>query len=207
MLVFIDESGDSGLKIEQGSSKFFTIALVAFEDQEEANACDQRISLLRRELGWKEGSEFHFNKNNEEIRKSFLNAVLPYNFFYYGIVINKETQKQLGEIFKSKESFYKFACGLVFSNAKEKMRNAIVTIDQSGSSDFRASLSKYLRTKVNEGTIRKVKMQDSHRNNLLQLSDYVAGVINRSVQDRKKKFEEYRKIIAVREIYVQIWPR
>jgi hypothetical protein len=105
MLVFIDESGDSGLKIEKGSSKFFTVALVAFEDHEEAIACDQRISLLRRELGWKEGSEFHFNKNSKEIRKSFLKAVLPYNFFYYGIVINKDPQKLWGEGFRNKESF------------------------------------------------------------------------------------------------------
>jgi hypothetical protein len=157
MLVFIDESGDSGLKIEKGSSKFFTVALVAFEDHEEAIACDQRISLLRRELGWKEGSEFHFNKNSKEIRKSFLKAVLPYNFFYYGIVINKDPQKLWGEGFRNKESFYKFACGLVFSNAKEKMTNAIVVMDKSGSSNFRLSLSKYLRTKTNEGGIKKVK--------------------------------------------------
>jgi hypothetical protein len=50
-------------------------------------------------------------------------------------------------------------------------------------------------------------MEDSHRNNLLQLSDYVAGVINRSVQGQKDEFEEYRKIIATREMYVQMWPR
>lgn len=32
MLVFIDESSDPGLKTEQGSSKFFTVALLVFED-------------------------------------------------------------------------------------------------------------------------------------------------------------------------------
>ncbi len=40
MLVFIDESGDTGLKIDKGSSKYFVIALVIFEDHEEAIACD-----------------------------------------------------------------------------------------------------------------------------------------------------------------------
>ncbi len=52
MLVFIDGSGDSGLKIEKGSSRFFTIALVIFEEKEEAEFCDQRIQLLKKELGW-----------------------------------------------------------------------------------------------------------------------------------------------------------
>ena len=51
MLVFIDESGDSGLKFEHGSSRFFTIALVVFGNNNEAIACDQRIGLLRKELG------------------------------------------------------------------------------------------------------------------------------------------------------------
>lgn len=50
MLVFLDESGDPGLKIIQGSSRYFVIALVVFQDEEETTAIDQRLQLLRREL-------------------------------------------------------------------------------------------------------------------------------------------------------------
>ncbi|MBI2934194.1 MAG: DUF3800 domain-containing protein, partial [Chloroflexi bacterium] len=32
MLVFVDESGDLGFKFERGSTQFFTIALVVFEN-------------------------------------------------------------------------------------------------------------------------------------------------------------------------------
>ena len=64
MLVFIDESGDPGLKTDQGSSRFFTIGLVVFEDHDEAQACDDRITLLKRELGWSADSEFHFKTNS-----------------------------------------------------------------------------------------------------------------------------------------------
>lgn len=53
--------------------------------------------------------------------------------------------------------------------------------------------------------IKKVKMQKSHTNNLLQLADYVAGIINRSVLG--KDANEFRKMIAEREILVQIWPQ
>jgi len=207
MLAFIDESGDPGLKIEKGSSRYFTIALVVFEDKNEALSCDQRIQLLKKEIGWSETSEFHFKRNSDKIRRAFLQAVSPYNFVYYGIVINKDPRKLWGEGFKNKESFYKYACGLVFENAKEKLNRAIVVIDKSGNLDFRDHLAKYLRRKVNGGIIRKVKMQRSDGNNLLQLVDYVAGVINRSVQNKKKWANEYRKIIAHREIYVQVWPK
>ncbi len=52
MLVFIDESGDPGLNIEGGSSKYFIVALVAFDDHDEALAADDRISGLRKEQGF-----------------------------------------------------------------------------------------------------------------------------------------------------------
>lgn len=62
MLVFIDESGDTGLKIKKGSSRYFVIALVSFEENEEAIACDQRIGFLKRELKLPERFEFKFGK-------------------------------------------------------------------------------------------------------------------------------------------------
>ncbi|MBU1290165.1 DUF3800 domain-containing protein [Patescibacteria group bacterium] len=210
MLIFIDESGDSGLKTEKGSSKFFTIALVVFEDREEALFCDQKIALLKKELGWSDNSEFHFKRNSDKVRRAFLQAVAPYNFFYYGVVINKDPKKLWGDGFRNKESFYKYACGLVFQNAKDKLENAIIVVDKSGNLDFRRQLTKYLRKRMNEGDkklIKKLKMQRSESNNLLQLADYVAGVINRSIQKNKKFAKDYRKIVAHREIYVQIWPK
>lgn len=210
MLAFIDESGDPGFKLDQGSSRYFTVALVVFEDHTEAISCDQRIGLLRRELGWNDQSEFHFKHNSDPDRRAFLQAVAPYNFFYYGIVINKDPEKLWGEGFKYKQSFYKYTCSLVFENAKDKLDQSIVVIDGSGSLDFKQQLAKYLKSRVNENQrriIKEVKIQRSRSNNLLQLADYVAGVINRSVQKNKRFAQEYRKLIAHREIFVQIWPK
>jgi hypothetical protein len=112
MLMFIDESGDAGLKVHAGSSKYFIVGLVAFEDHDEAQAADDRIDLLRREMGVPDRFEFHFNKMKPNQRKEFLLAISPYDFFYWGIVINKA--KLTGRGFQFKESFYKYACGLVF---------------------------------------------------------------------------------------------
>ena len=139
MLVFIDESGDSGFSIATGASRYFTIALVVFEDSNEAWACDQRIDLLRRELGWSPGSEFHFRRNSHRVRQLFLEAVRHYNFFYYGIVIQK--QKLWGITPKDKRSFYQYAASLVFEPAKNKLNRAIVVVDRNGSIDFRKQLA------------------------------------------------------------------
>ncbi|MEW6103124.1 MAG: DUF3800 domain-containing protein [bacterium] len=71
MLVFVDESGDSGFKTEQGSSQFFTVALVIFEEPDEAVACDQRIQLLKREMKLPSEIEFKFNRLRKDQRERF----------------------------------------------------------------------------------------------------------------------------------------
>lgn len=209
MLVFIDESGDPGLKIDKGSSRFFVVSLVIFEDEEEANACDKRIELLRRELGYPEDYEFHFRENSERVRVSFLRAVAPYDFFYFGIVLNKDPNRLYGEGFRVKESLYKYTCSLVFENAKPYLREAIIIIDKTGTKVFRSQLARYLKKKIEtekSNTIEKVKMQPSRGNNLLQLADYIAGIINRVVR-KKEKAENYHRYIAAKEMNIQIWPK
>jgi hypothetical protein len=206
MLVFVDESGDSGFKVEQGSSQFFTVALVIFEEHDEATACDQRIELLKRELKLPTEFEFKFNRLRKEQREKFFEAVLPYSFFYFGIIINKDPAKLYGKGFRIKESFYKYACSLVFENAKPYLREATVIIDGSGSREFKRQLSAYLRRKVGANVIKKVKIQPSHSNNLLQMADMVAGAIQRSLSQKGDR-HIYRKLIGTKEIYVQTWPK
>ena len=210
MLVFIDESGDPGWKIKRGSSRFFIISLVIFNDQREALNCDRRINLLRKKLGWNANGEFHFKRNSNKVRRMFLTEVARDVFFYYGIIINKDPIKLWGDGFKNKQSFYKYACNLVFQNAQSQLEDSVVVIDESGNLAFKRQLAKYLRAKLNtekKRIVKRVKMQRSRSNNLLQLADYVAGAINRSVQKKRKWSKDYRKIIAHREIYVQIWPK
>ncbi len=72
MLVFVDESGDPGMKLEAGSSAVFVVTAVLFEDHKEATACDRRIDHIRREVGFSEHREFRFNKCSRPIREHSL---------------------------------------------------------------------------------------------------------------------------------------
>lgn len=208
MLLFIDESGDPGLKIGAGSSKYFIVALVAFEDHDEALAADDRISLLRKERGLPDNSEFHFTKTKPADRRTFLKAIAPYNFFYSGIVIDKARLAR-GD-FKFKESFYKYACGLIFENAKPRLNNAVVVLDETGSFDFRRELKTYLVRRLRDDSgrcfIKKVMSQSSTKSNLLQLTDMIVGAVARSFS-AKKGSREYRSLIAHREMKVEVWPK
>jgi hypothetical protein len=131
MLIFLDESGDTGFKFDLESSKYFSIGIVIFNDTEEAEACDIRIEQLKKELEKPSNFEFHYTKNSNAIKEKFFKAISPYAFFYYGIVINKPAL--YGEGFKNKESFYKYICSLVLENAKDKIENATIVIDKNGS--------------------------------------------------------------------------
>lgn len=208
MLVFIDESWDSGFKFDRWSSEFFTVSLVVFNDYDEANACDKAINELREKLKkWE--YEFHFADNSDKVKDQFLETVLPYNFYYYWFVLNKKAI--YGQWFKNKASFYKVITGYLFENAKDKLENAKIIIDKSWNNDFRNSLAKYLKKKMNDDNmkrIKEVKMQESHKNNLLQLADYVASGINRTYSSSsKRKRKDFIKKINVREIHVQFWPK
>lgn len=209
MLVFVDESGDPGMRLGTGATAYFTIALVVFEDHDDATACDQRIGLLRRELSLPSDFEFHFHDNHPNLRKTFLSTVAPYDFFYFGIVLDKSLLTGPG--FQFKESFYKYASRLVFENAKPYLRNATVIFDESGSATFKMQLARYLRRQVNSserpGLIEKVKVQSSSKNNLLQLADMIAGSLGRACLEGKTDQLDYWKIVRHREIYVQRWPK
>jgi hypothetical protein len=209
MLVFIDESGDAGLKIASGSSQYFIVTLVGFRDSEEAQKADEKIDLLRKECGFPDNFEFHFNKLACKHRERFLRGIAAHRFFYLSIVINK--RNLTGKGFQYKESFYKYTCKLVFENAKQYLQDAIVVIDGSGSREFRQQLATYLKKCINEKdsdcrNIKKVKMQDSKNNNLLQLADMVCGAVARSYGS-KTDARLFRGIIRHREIYVQFWPK
>lgn len=208
MLVFIDESGDSGMNGKPGSSRLFVVTAILIEENEDAEECDGRISVLKQELRLNENFEFHFNSCSDTFRRRFLETVAGCNFFYYSIVLNKA--KLWGPGFKYKESFYKYAAGLVFENAKAHLVEATVVLDECGNREFKLQLSKYLRRRMNDGKrvlIKKVRMEPSHSNNLLQLADMVCGAVNRSFDTLREHRMEFRRLVNARELKVQVWPR
>lgn len=209
MLVFVDESGDTGTKIEGGSSEVFIVTLVVFEENEEAEAVDCRIKLLKEELKLQEDFEFHFSHTHPKYKKHFFEAVSGHNFFYFGIVIQKKDL--VGEEFKTKDSFYKYVCGLVFQNAKPYLNNARVVLDKREGKKFNKAFGTYLKRMINVEPdtkhIKRVKAENSKNNNLIQLADMVCGAIKCCYKKPSKRMWDYRKMISHREIYVQVWPR
>jgi hypothetical protein len=208
MLVFVDESGDAGLKLDKGSSGHFIVALTIFNNRDEARKADNHVTTIRRQLSLRTDFEFHFHKTAAKIRQVFLQEMNQFRYRYFCIVINKA--KLGGPGFKYPASFYKYACKLVCSNAKDYLNEAKVVIDGSGTREFKQQLANYLKKNVNDPQcgyryIKAVAMEDSKKSNLLQLADMVAGSVARSYKG-KKDSAVYRSIIRPKENYVQVWP-
>ncbi|MGH9899117.1 MAG: DUF3800 domain-containing protein, partial [Pyrinomonadaceae bacterium] len=209
MLVFIDESGDTGFKFGSGSSDYLTITLLIFKDHEVAQLADERISALRCEWRYDEKFEFHFNKLDHKRRIDFLKTLTKYDFCHYNFVMNK--QKLLSNNLKKKDQLYNYTCRVLFENAGDTLNDAIVVMDKHGSQDSKHQFDSYIKTCMKQGilkekAIRKIKMQDSKNNNLLQLADMICGAVARKFSG-KKDADTYYKLIKHREIRTQCWPK
>lgn len=205
MLVFIDESGDAGFKIDRGSSLYFIVTLVLFTDKEEALKADDHISEIRKQLGLHSDFEFHFHKTSRKFSTHFLLEICKFDFRYLSIVINKSHIN--AKDFHSSQTFYNFVCELAFHSAKQYLSQATVVIDGKNSKEFKTKLGNYLKSGINDKEaekfhIKKVKMQDSAKNNLLQVADMVCGAVAKSFRTGNDD-DDFRKIIREKEIAVE----
>lgn len=71
MLVFIDDSGDPSFSFNKGSTDFFIICSVIFEDELVAQEVALEIRKLKRELKIPDNIEFKFTKSNRDTRIKF----------------------------------------------------------------------------------------------------------------------------------------
>ncbi len=205
MLVLIDESGDCGLKFDKGSSPLFVCVAVVFSDAFSADSCDRAITCLRHSLNKPSGFEFHFSQCSDKMRMAFLETVSSENFRYAAFVVDK--RKLYGDRFKEPKAVYKFSVGIVCEHVRPLLANSKIIIDKNGDRAFRADLEKSLRKQMtaSDGTclIKRVTMERSHSNNLVQLADMICGAVMRSCAVRDNRF---RDAVKSREKFVQTWP-
>ena len=213
MLAFVDESGNTGDKMLIGSSDFFVVAAVVFQNNRDADSCSRTINQIRQKHNLPAGYEFHYADNSLRVKELFLRRVAPHHFSYYIFAIDKDyeyltsigltTGQQYGK------ELYKLSVLKAVESAKPYLKDANVIIDESGGKNFRRELITFLRQSLpNEGTERSIKKfstQDSKRSNLLQLADYVAGIVNRYLQGKQREANFLRQYLIQHEADRQLW--
>lgn len=201
MLIFIDESGDAGFKTDKGSTQYFVIALVIFDDELEAERTALKIKDYRRKIGFSDDTEFKFNKCDHKRRIGFLRVVKDSKFRVRAIVVNKEAI--LSESLKgNKDIFYNFLLKQVLEHNNNTINDAKIRLDGFGERGFRKAMTSYLRQELNIKTKSKVmknfRFRDSHSDVLIQLADMIAGSIKRSYMKDRSSNNLYKKVISER---------
>ena len=198
MLIFMDESGDTGFQFNKTSSKFFVLTIIIFDDLGDAEDANEGIKKIRKELKLPENFEFKFSTGtSNKVKTAFLQKLSKHNFRYRSVVIDK-TILFRREPLHPKDNLYKLVAEQLFLRAEPRVKNASVFIDRITKSfvdDFNVYLKRRLNTRL-EKIIGRIKHQDSRSNNLLQLADMVCGAIYRKYNRGEDKFY---KIIKKRE--------
>jgi len=196
MIIFIDESGDPGFKVNKGSSKTFVVALVIFNDELDAEETALKIKKLKRTLGKTDRFEFKFNKCSQDLRNQFLKTIQNCKFRIRAIVVPKE-KIYSPNLRQSKDKFYNYIVKEVLKNNNDTIRDAKIRLDGLGERLFKKEMAVYLRKQLNcsKPIIKDFKFCDSKKNILIQLVDMVAGSIRRSYDSDKTDCACYKKII------------
>lgn len=196
MLVFIDDSGDAGFKLNKGSSRFFVISAVIFDDNLEAEKTAVAIKEIKRKLHFSDWVEFKFNKSRRNVREEFLKTVNQFDFKIRCLVIDKKIIKSQ-ELKNNRNSFYGYAIKTLLKYNNNSILDASIKIDGSGDRVFRKSFLTYLRKQLNSKQCkiaRNCKLIDSKNNVLIQMADMIAGSIRRFYDNDKTDSEIYRNI-------------
>lgn len=197
MLVFIDDSGDPGFNLLQGSSPIFVISCIIFSDDLEAEKASVAIKELRRQLKFPDTVEFKFSKSSRTTREKFLQSINKFSFRIRSLVVNKKLVRS-GELKNDKNSFYSYAIKLLLQYSGGSILNAKVRIDGNGDRLFRKRFLTYLRKQLNtkqKTTMKDCKLVNSKSNTLIQMTDMVAGSIRRSYGAGKSDSQVYKRII------------
>lgn len=201
MIIFIDESGDAGFKTSRGSTEYFVIALVIFDDELEAERTALKIKDYRRQSGLSDSSEFKFSKTRETHRIGFFETVKSCKFRVRAIIVEKGIVYS-SLLRKDTVSFYNFILKQVLEHNNNTIKNAKIRLDGFGERKFRQAMTTYLRQELNGKTKDKVmrdfRFRDSKSDVLIQLADMVAGSIKRYYQEGTTESEKYRNIIKTR---------
>lgn len=177
--IYIDESGDPGLK--DSSSNNFIVASVVVVGQENRDKLDEAIANYRNGLGWKEDKELKFHKSEKDVIRLAIRALKDFDYSAYAIVIDKSrlNLQELSVIERGSIALYTIKELLV----KLHIDDATITIDGAPGVRYMKKARTYLRQELKASgiSVNKIVFEDSRKNALIQLADLVAGSVAHSV--------------------------
>lgn len=182
---FVDESGAFGFDFTN-SNTHFVITVLLIEESKLNNLENSFLQIKNKYYPISELKSSNIG-NKEDLRLKILREITPLSFNYFSVVIDKtKIYKDSG--LQYKRSFYKFLYGLLYNNLYQTFLKLEIVADQIGSPEFMQGFINYVNEnyKVDLFHQEKFNFSESHNTLLLQLSDLLAGTINRYYSGRSR---------------------
>ena len=204
-LIFCEESGDKGLVLKKGTSRYYVVSAVIARDttaqhlRDQINEARKNILKHRKPLEWKALESK--TKNDDAKISAFMDFLLPQNLSTPRDFIISQIIADKAYITGSSNSnrFMNYLYGLIFKRINPMLNKLNVTaevfIDRNTDKDVQDSLSAYLNLiplisrnnfSGRQGYSRPIFMEPKN-DPVLQLADFVSGLTLRIFEDYKDK--------------------
>ena len=193
--VFLDDSGDTGLKNSATSN--FIIAAVLVVDRENLNNLTTALNNFRTDLGWNEFDELKFSSTRKSVIKNLLSFIHQFEFSAYAVIIDKT--KIVGTPqYSSEETLHSYAIKELL--LRLELSEPEIVIDGVAHKKQAERVRTYLRKSLRQRGIEKCKINfvDSRKDVMIQLADIVAGSIARSLDKNKKDHSDYLELLGTK---------
>lgn len=176
MQLYVDESGDPGMKTTCGSSSCYLVATLIIEYSDSQAKIEAALRSTKQHLRLPPSFEFRWSRNNARIRKAVIDSIDP-SWFRWRYCINK------------KENLVALKPAELLGKTLIECLNippplTVITLNIDGESSpqglgmgfrqtFQASSPNVPRF------LAKIRFLDSSRTPCLQLADYLAGMSGR----------------------------
>jgi hypothetical protein len=207
MHVYLDESGDTGFRLAQGSSRFFVIALLVVDDPD---PLEETLAALRAEMRMP-NYEFKFAQSDDAKRYQFFQTIRDERYEAHCQIVDKRElleQRAVLPQFRSREGLYGHLVRRALREIAEELVAATLVIDESfKSKNEKARFTTALRQELGgaltaDTAIGSIRYRDSRRESLLQVADMLVGAVARSYEAGDSRFRQLipRHRLTVREL-------
>jgi hypothetical protein len=172
---FGDEAGETGFRFEQGSSRFFVVALVLIDDPQTLR---EQIEQLKWELGVSARYEFKFNKTSKRFRLAFFSMIRNAEFQARALVVDKQKLASHWQRLDKLSFYVCFVTELVFMISPVIWRDTYLILDRFG--QHRETVRRVRQSiKDHRLGLKGILAKRSEGEPLIQLADMIAGALFR----------------------------
>ncbi len=195
---YLDDSGDSGLKFAEGSTRYIVMAACIFDSAEAVEKAWTCIDSARH-LSFdgihfqRFDREFKYNKTKDKLKTVFYEKLKPADYAVRAIILDKTTLYS-SHLIQHPNDLKSYLIRQLFTHTFGNVKDAMLFIDGKDTRAFGMHDKQYLMGIVNSrcpGTLHDVQFVDSKENPMIQLADMTAGAIHAVHENPEGKASQY----------------